>query len=66
MTSWTIIVLISIVVVVALGIYNIRSLIRKWKANPRNWIDLLVGIAIWGVAIGVLIVLFLRQAGIVV
>lgn len=66
MTIWTVIVLLSIIIVTGLGVYSIRSLIRKWKVNPRNWIDLLVGIAIWGVAIGVLIVLFLRQAGIVV
>lgn len=57
---WNIIVLISILVVIGLSIYNIRSLIRKWKANPQHWFDLLVGIIIWGLAIGGLIYIFIR------
>ena len=61
-TSWTVIVLLSIVGVVGLGIYNIKSLISKWKANPDKWADLLVGIIIWCVAIAALTYLFLQQA----
>jgi uncharacterized membrane-anchored protein len=46
------IVWIIIVCLVGLGItgligYNIRSFIRKWKAIPSNWPDLLVGIVVW-------------------
>ena len=55
---WKIFVGVSIVVVIGLCIYNIRSLIRKWKANPKSWFDLLVGIIIWGTAIAVLIYIF--------
>jgi len=55
---WKIIVGVSIVMVIGLCIYNIRSLIRKWKANPKSWFDLLVGIIIWGTAIAVLIYIF--------
>jgi hypothetical protein len=57
---WNIIVGIVALVIIGLGIYNIRSLIRKWKANPQHWFDLLMGIVIWGVAIGALIVIFIR------
>ena len=55
---WKIFVGVSIVVVIGLCIYNIRSLIRKWKANPKSWFDLLVGMIIWGAAIAVLIYIF--------
>lgn len=58
---WKFIVLASIVVVIGLSVYNIRSLIRKWKANPQHWFDLLVGIVIWGLAIAGLIYIFIQQ-----
>ena len=64
-TTWTVIVLISIVGVIGLSIYNVRSLIRKWKANPGKWIDLLFGILVWGAGIAGLVYIFLGQAGII-
>jgi len=53
MTIGTIIWII-IVCLVGLGVtgligYNIRSFIRKWKAIPSNWPDLLVGIVVWSI-----------------
>jgi hypothetical protein len=57
---WNIIVLILILPFIGLGIYNIRSLIKKWKANPQHWIDLLVGIMVQVIATGVLIFIFIR------
>ena len=48
------IVILAILVMIGLGIYNIRSLIRKMKANPSRKFDLLVGVVIWTVAIGAL------------
>lgn len=61
MTSWSVIVLISIVGVLGLAIYNIRSLIRKWKHNPGSWVDLLMGILIWGAGIAALVYIFIQQ-----
>jgi len=58
---WNIIVGIVALIIIGLGIYNIRSLIRKWKANPHHWFDLFVGIAIWMVAIGALVVVFIKN-----
>ena len=58
---WNIIVGLLILVVIGLSIYNISSLIKKWKANPKLWIDLLMGIAIWGTAIGALVVIFIKH-----
>lgn len=50
MIIWIIIVsLIGLGITVLIG-YNIKSFIKKWKYNPRNWFDLLVGILIWGAA----------------
>jgi hypothetical protein len=61
MTSWSVIVLISLVGVIGLSIYNIRSLIRKWKNNPGSWVDLLMGILIWGAGIAALVYIFIQQ-----
>jgi len=49
---WTIFSIIVFVGLVGLGIYNIISLIRKWKHNPNSWMDLLVGIIIWLAGLG--------------
>lgn len=49
------IIIIAIVLILAAGAYNIRSLIRKMKANPGRKFDLLVGVLIWGAAMGLLI-----------
>ena len=54
MTAWQVIVIIVLLGIIGLGIYNVRSLVRKWKHNPGSWFDLLVGIVIWAVAIGLL------------
>lgn len=61
MTIGGILSLITIPIIIGLGIWNIRSLVRKWKFNKRNWFDLLVGIVIWTVAIGGLIWIFIKQ-----
>jgi len=45
------IIILALLVMIAAGIYNIRSLIRKWKANPNRWDSLLVGILLWAAAI---------------
>jgi hypothetical protein len=52
------IIILAILVMITLGFFNIRSLVRKWKANPNSWFDLLVGIVITLVAI-VLLTYFL-------
>ena len=54
MTAWQVIVILVLLGIIGLGVYNVRSLVRKWKHNPRSWFDLLVGILIWGAAIGLL------------
>lgn len=58
---WSIIVLLSIVLIIGIGIYNIRSLIKKLKYNENNWIDLMFGILIWLGAIAGLVVIFIRN-----
>jgi len=45
------IIILALLVMIAAGIYNIRSLIKKWKANPNRWDSLLVGILLWSAAI---------------
>ena len=50
---------VGLIILLGVGIcvgsfLNIRSLIRKWKANPDKWFDLLVGIVISLAAIGLL------------
>ena len=60
MTLWSFIILLSLIVA-SVGIsLNIRSLIRKWKANPGSWIDLLIGLVFSGIVIGVMVVVFIR------
>ena len=65
MTGWTVFTLVSMLIVAGLGIYNIRSLVRKWKANPKSWFDLLVGIVIWTLALCALAYIGLQQAGVI-
>jgi len=60
MTAWSIIILLAILVGSVGIFFNVRSLIRKWKANPKSWFDLLVGILISVIALGVLVVMFIR------
>ena len=61
MNGFDIIVLISILGVIGLGAYNIRSLIMKWQNNKSAWEDLLVGIVMWGLGIAALIWIFFQQ-----
>ena len=58
---WKFIVLASILAVIGLAVYNIRSLIRKWGFNKEHWFDLLAGILIWGAGIAALIYIFIQQ-----
>lgn len=62
MILWIILVcLVGLGVTVMIG-YNIRSFIRKWKAIPKNWPDLLIGIVVWtiaGAALWLIIVRFI-------
>lgn len=48
------IILIGVLISVG-GFLNIRSLIRKLKANPDKWLDLLVGVAITLLGIALLV-----------
>ena len=48
------IIIVGILVMIVGGILNLRSLIRKWRANPGKWFDLLVGVVITLLAIGLL------------
>jgi hypothetical protein len=51
---WEVFVILVLLGITGLGVYNVRSLIRKWKHNPGSWFDLLIGILIWALAIGLL------------
>ena len=54
MTLWEIIIVVTMFGVIGLGTYNIWSLIRKMKHNPNNVFDLLIGVFVWLLAIGIL------------
>ena len=45
------VIIIVLLGMIAAGVYNIRSLVRKWKHNPSKGFDLAVGIIIWTAAI---------------
>jgi hypothetical protein len=63
MTFWNFFTIASILVILGLGIYNIRSLIRKAKV-PGNKVypkDLMIGIIIWLLAMGGLIYIAIKQ-----
>jgi len=51
---WSLIIGVVLAFIIIMGFINIRSLVRKWIANPGSWIDLGIGILIWGFAITVL------------
>lgn len=53
--------LITIPIVIGLGFYNIRSLVRKMKYNEKSKIDLGIGILIWVIAICALTAIFIQQ-----
>jgi len=48
---WSLIIGVVLVFIIVMGFINIRSLVRKMKANPRSWVDLGIGILVWGFAI---------------
>ena len=53
MIAWIIIVcLVGLGLTFLIGKNFTWSLIRKWKHNPGNWFDLLVGIVVSGIAAG--------------
>jgi len=60
MTSWIVISVLAALGLLGVGIYNIRSLVRKWKHNPGSWLDLLFGILIWLAALGAMGVILFR------
>ena len=51
---WPLLIGVVLVFIIIMGVINIRSLVRKWRANPGSWIDLGIGILIWGFAITML------------
>jgi len=61
MSDWNYIVLFTMIgVTVGIG-FNIRSIIRKWKANPGSWKDLIPGILISIAAIAAMVFIFISQ-----
>jgi len=58
---WSTIIIAVLVFIMIMGFINIRSLIRKMKANPGKWIDLGIGILVWGGAIVILLIQLLKQ-----
>ena len=62
---WNGIIIVALLVILIAVIINIRSLIRKWKANPGSWLDLLIGIVIWGFAFVILFIQLLKHMDII-
>ncbi len=62
---WSTIVGAILVFIIIMAVINIRSLVRKWKANPGKWIDLGIGILIWGAAIIILTIELLKQLDVI-
>ena len=62
---WNGIIIVALLVILIAGIINIRSLIRKWKANPGSWSTLLIGILIWGFAFTFLFIELLKHMDII-
>ena len=64
---WNLGVIIGILVVISIaGFINIRSLIRKMKANPSNKLDLGIGILFWGAAIVIMVFELLKNLEVIV
>lgn len=61
MIGWNYIVLFTMIGVGVGIFFNIRSLIKKWKANPGSWLDLLLGILISVAAIVGMVFIFISQ-----
>jgi len=62
---WNGIIIVALLVILIAGIINIRSLIRKWKHNPGSWVDLLIGVLIWGFAFVILFIQLLKHMDII-
>jgi len=59
---WNLGVIIGILALVSImGFVNIRSIIRKMKANPSKKIDLGIGILVWGTAIVLMVIELLKN-----
>ncbi len=64
---WNLGVIICILAIITIaGIINVRSLVRKMKANPGKWIDLGIGILVWGAAIIMLTLELLKHLDVIV
>jgi hypothetical protein len=63
---WGFITGLVLVIIFVMAFYNIRSLIRKMKANPSKKIDLLIGILIFGAAAVLVGIQFLKHIGLLI
>jgi DMSO reductase anchor subunit len=62
---WNVIIIIALVFIMVMGIIYIRSLIRKWKANPTKWFDLGIGILMWVAVFVILLLKLLEQLDVI-
>ena len=63
---WSVITGIALLAIIVGSALSVRSLIRKWKANPSKWIDLLIGVLIFGAAIVFIGIEFFKHIGIII
>jgi uncharacterized membrane protein YidH (DUF202 family) len=64
---WGFITGLVLVIIFVMAFYNIRSLIRKMKANPSKKIDLLIGIILlFGTAAVLVGIQFLKHIGLLI
>jgi hypothetical protein len=63
---WNLGVIIGILAIITIaGVINVRSLIRKMKANPGKWIDLGIGILFWGAAFVIMLFELLKNLDVI-
>lgn len=58
---WASIIIVVLIFIIIMGGINIRSLVRKMKANPSSKFDLGIGILFWGAAIVILVLELIKQ-----
>ena len=64
---WNLGVIIGILAIITIvGFINVRSLIRKLKANPSKKIDLGIGILFWGAAFTIMLFELLKHLDVIV
>ena len=64
---WNLGVIIGFLALITIvGFINIRSLIRKMKANPAKKVDLLIGILLWGAAFTIMLFELLKNTGVII